>query len=191
MEEHFDVLQVIQDRRSIRKFESKPVEREKILSCIEAARLAPSADHVQPWRFVILDDRDVKNKFGREVFSGAYRFTHWAMKAPVLVVLLADLNFVVHKVAKVIQKIPYYLLDIGISGEHFVLQAQSLGLGTCWIGWFNFKRAGQFLNVPKGMRICSLIAVGYPSTKSSLKAKKRKPLNALVHFNRWGNRLTE
>ncbi|MBN2029743.1 nitroreductase family protein [bacterium] len=190
MSEHFDVLQVIRNRRSVRQFEPKPVEREKILTCIEAARLAPSADHVQPWRFVILDEPDVKNHFSREVFSGPYRFTRWAMKAPVLVVLLADLNFVVHRLAKVIQKIPYYLLDMGIGGEHFVLQAQSLGLGTCWIGWFNFKRAKQFLNISKGVRICGMIAVGYPASKLIPKEKKRKPLDELVHLNRWGNRIT-
>ncbi|MCJ7813130.1 nitroreductase family protein [bacterium] len=189
--ERFGVLQVIRDRRSIRQFEPIPVEREKILTCIEAARLAPSADHVQPWRFIVLDDPDVKNAFGVEVFSGVYRFTRWAMNAPVLVVLLADLNFIVHRVANKVQKIPYYFLDIGIAGEHFVLQAQSLGLGTCWIGWFNIKRAETFLHVPKGMRICGLIAVGYPSTSLIPKEKKRKSLSEIVHYNRWGNRISE
>ncbi len=189
--QHFCVLPVIQDRRSIRQFEQIPVEQDKILTCIEAAQLAPSADHVQPWRFIVIDDPDIKNAFSKEVFSGVYRFTHWAVKAPVLIVLLADLNFIVHRVANKVQKIPYYFLDIGIAGEHFVLQAQSLGLGTCWIGWFNIKRAKRFLHIPKGMRVCGLIAVGYPRSRSILRAKKRKSLSELVHYNDWGNRFTE
>lgn len=182
------ILKVIRERRSVRKFDTRPVERDKIITCIEAARIAPSADHTQPWRFIILDDPAMKEKFGREVFSGAYRFTRWAVEAPVIVVILADLHFLVHRVAKAVQRIPYYLLDIGIAGEHFVLQAQELGLGTCWIGWFNVKKAGKFLKIPRGVRVCELMAVGYPSPGWKPSHKKRKPLEEIVFFNNWGNR---
>jgi nitroreductase len=186
LEKIYNVLKVIQDRRSVRKFDSRPVEREKILTCAEAARLAPSADHIQPWRFIIIDDPEIKEKFGKEVFSGIYRVTRWALNAPVIVVLLVDLNFLVHRVAKIVQGIPFYLLDIGIAGEHFVLQAKELGLGTCWIGWFNVKRARKFLKVPVGVKVCELMAVGYPAEGWEPKLKKRKSLGEIVFWGGWG-----
>ena len=188
MDSSSDVLKVIKNRRSVRQFDPRPVEREKILTCIEAARLAPSAENVQPWRFIVLDDPDIRQRFEGEVFSGIYRVTRWAKKAPALVVLCADLNFVVHRIAKALQTLPFYLLDIGIAGEHFVLQAHEMGLGTCWIGWFNVRRAQKLLGLPRKVRICELMALGYPAEGWSPNPKKRRSMDQIVFFNGWGRR---
>ncbi len=186
MAETANVLEVIRNRRSVRNFDSRLVEREKILTCVEAARIAPSAEHTQPWRFIVMDDPAIKSSFGKEVFSGIYRATRWAAKAPVLIALCAELNFVVHQVARVLQTLPFYLVDLGIAGEHFVLQAQELGLGTCWIGWFDVRRAQKILNLPRGVKICALMAVGYPSPDWKPKLKKRKSLDEIIFYNEWG-----
>lgn len=177
------VLEVIQNRRSVRRFAERPVEREAILTCIEAARIAPSAEHIQPWRFLIYDDPQQKKEFEEEVYTGLYRSTRWAMKAPVLVVILADLNYIVHKAAKTVQGTAYHLIDIGIAGEHLVLQAQKLGLGTCWIGWFSLRKAEKYLKLPSGMKVAQLIAMGYPSEDWSPKPKKRKSIDEITFFN--------
>ena len=178
-------MTAIQGRRSVRKFDSRPVERETILQCIEAARLAPSAENVQPWRFLILDDPEMKLSFCSHVFTGIFRATRWAEKAPVIIVLLADLDIMAHRVAKVVQKIPYYYLDGGIAGEHLVLRAQELGLGSCWIGWFNVKKAEKFLDIPRGMRLCELMALGYPPPDWRPKTKKRKTIDEIVFYNQF------
>jgi nitroreductase len=179
------VLPVIQNRRSVRKFDPKPVEREKILTCIEAARLAPSAENVQPWRFLVIDDPEVKSAFGETAFSGIYRHTRWALNAPVIVVLLARPDLLANRIGRFIQKMPFYLLDLGISGEHLVLQAQEMGLGTCWIGWFDIRKTRQFFKLPKSIKVCQLMALGYPEKGWKAKSHNRKPLNDLVRFNRW------
>lgn len=179
------VLPVIRSRRSVRRFDPKSVEREKILTCIEAARLAPSAENVQPWRFLVIDDPEIKTAFGETAFSGIYRHTRWAMKAPVIVVFLAQPDLIANRIGRFIQKIPFYLLDLGISGEHLVLQAQELGLGTCWIGWFDIKKTRQFFKLPKSIKVCQLMALGYPEKAWKSKAHNRKPLDDLVRFNRW------
>jgi len=139
--------ELVKSRRSIRRYLDKPVEREKVLTCIEAARLAPSADNVQPWRFLIIDDPELKTQYAKEIFSGIYSISKFAEKAPVLIVILARLDIIANRIGKQIQNIQYYLLDIGIAGEHIVLQAQELGLGTCWIGWFNIRKARKFLKI--------------------------------------------
>ncbi|MBA7681320.1 putative NAD(P)H nitroreductase [subsurface metagenome] len=176
-------IELVRSRRSIRHYLDTPVEREKILTCIEAARLAPSADNVQPWRFLIIDDPDLKAKFAKEVFSGIYFITKFAAKAPVIIVILARLDIIANRIGKQIQNIHYYYIDSGIAGEHIVLQAEELGLGTCWIGWFNPRKARKFLKIPRKYKIVSLMAMGYYEKKPSGEKKRRK-LEEIAWFNK-------
>jgi len=180
-------LQLVRSRRSIRRYLDKPVEREKILTCIEAARLAPSADNVQPWRFLILDEPELRTRFAKEVFSGIYSISKFAVKAPVLILILARLDIIANRIGKQIQNISYYYIDIGIAGEHIVLQAEELGLGTCWVGWFNPRKARKFLKIPRKYKIVSLMAIGYYEKKPS-KDRKRKALQDIAWFNKIGEK---
>ncbi len=174
--------ELVRSRRSIRRYLDKPVEREKILTCIEAARLAPSADNVQPWRFLIIDDPKLKAQYAKKVFSGIYSISSFAEKAPVLILILARLDIIANRIGRQIQNIQFYLLDIGIAGEHIVLQAQALGLGTCWIGWFNIRKARKFLKIPRKYKIVSMLAMGY-SEKRPSREKKRKKIEDIAWFN--------
>jgi len=178
----------VQERRSIRRYIDRPVDRDKILVCLEAARLAPSADNAQPWRFLVLDDISLKQQFCDEVFTGIYSVSKFAKKAPILIVILARLNIIAHRVGKQIQDIQFHLLDIGIAGEHIVLQAEELGLGTCWIGWFNTRKARKVLKIPREYKLVSLLSMGYYEQKPS-KLKKRRELDEIVWFNEIGKKI--
>jgi nitroreductase len=173
------------NRRSIRRYLEKPVEREKIRACLEAARLAPSAENVQPWRFLVVDDPGVKAKFAAGAFSGIYNFSRFAAKAPVLIVILARLDVVANRLGKQIQGVAFYLIDIGIAGEHLVLQAEELGLGTCWIGWFSHRKTRKFFKIPRKYKIVCLLAMGYPAGRPT-REKKRRTLEEIAWFNRLG-----
>jgi nitroreductase len=173
---------LIQQRRSIRRFLDKPVDRDSITMCIEAARVAPSADNVQPWRFLIIDDQEIKENLAKEVFSGIYSISKFAAQAPVIVVVLAKLDIIANRIGKQIQDIHFYLLDVGMAGEHFVLQAEELGLGTCWIGWFNIRRARKILDIPRKYKIVSLLALGHYE-KRPRRERKIKPLGKIAWFN--------
>jgi nitroreductase len=175
--------QLVRGRRSIRRYLDKQVEREKVLACIEAARLAPSADNVQPWRFLIIDDPELKARFAHEVFSGIYFISRFAAQAPVIIMILARLDIIANRIGKQIQDVSFYLIDIGIAGEHIVLQAEELGLGTCWIAWFNSRKARKFFKIPRKYKIVSLMAMGYYE-KRPPKEKKRKKLEEIAWFNR-------
>jgi len=175
--------QLVRSRRSIRRYLDKQVEREKVLACIEAARFAPSADNVQPWRFLIIDDPELRARFAKEVFSGIYFISRFAAQAPVLIMILARLDIIANRIGKQIQDVSFYLIDVGIAGEHIVLQAEELGLGTCWIGWFNARKARKFFKIPRKYKIVSLIAMGYYE-KRPQKEKKRKRLEEIAWFNR-------
>jgi len=176
------LLKLIWQRRSIRRFLESPIPREKILLCLEAARWAPSAENVQPWRFLVIDDSEVKQRFAEKVFSGIYFPSRFAQHAPVLILVMARLDILANRVGKQIQGVAYHLLDIGMAGEHLVLQAEELGLSTCWIGWFNLKKARKFFSIPRKYKIISLIALGY-AAKRPPRAPRKKKLSEIVWFN--------
>jgi nitroreductase len=174
--------ELVRNRRSVRRYLDKPVERQKILACLEAARLAPSAENVQPWRFLVIDDPAVKQRFAAAAFSGIYSFSRFAAKAPVLAVILARPDLLANRIGKQIQRVSFYLIDVGIAGEHFALQAQELGLGTCWIGWFSSRRTRKFFRIPRPYKIVCLMALGYPEGSPS-RDKSRKNLTDIAWFN--------
>ena len=177
--------QLIHARRSIRRFKPDPVEKEKLLSCLEAARLAPSSENSQPWRFIVVDRPEIKDTLAGGAFSGIYSTTKFAAQAPALVVVLARLDVIVHKIGRRLQGTEFFLIDIGIAGEHFVLRAEELGLSTCWIGWFNVRRTRKLLRIPRKYKIVCLIAVGYAASRPPSETK-RKPLNEIAWFNKIG-----
>jgi len=179
------LMWLIRGRRSIRRYLPKSVEREKIEACLEAARLAPSAENAQSWRFVVIDDPDLKVRYAKKAFAGIYSYCKFAAEAPVLVLVLAKLDFVAHRLAKQVQGVPFFMIDIGIAGEHFVLQAEELGLGTCWVGWFNVRGTRKFFKIPRRYKVVSLITLGYYEKKPS-RERLRKPLDEIAWFNRFG-----
>jgi nitroreductase len=177
---------LISNRRSVRRYLDKPVERDKILTCIEAARLAPSAENVQPWRFLIIDDPKVKTRFAADAFSGLYSFSKFAADAPVLILFLGRLDLLANRLGRQIQGVSFYLLDIGIAGEHIALQAEEIGLGTCWIGWFNARKTRKFFKIPRKYKVVCLMAMGYYDKRPG-REKKRKALEEIAWFNRVGD----
>jgi nitroreductase len=177
------LIDTIKQRKSVRKYLDKPISRDDIIKCIEAARLSPSADNIQPWRFIIIDDAEYKRKFCEEVLTGLFRRTRFIEKAAAIVVLVAKTHLIVHRIGKRVVKTDVQLIDMGISGEHFVLQAQELGIGTCWVNMFNPKRAKKFFKLSSNYRVVSLIAMGYPA-EGGTRDRRDLPLEEIMFFNK-------
>ncbi len=178
---------LVKGRKSIRRFNDRSIEKTDLMICLEAARLAPSAENDQPWRFLVIDDPDIKKHFSDQVFSGVYRVSRFAAKAPVLILILARLNIITHRVGRWHQDIPFHLIDAGIAGEHLVLQAEELGIGSCWMGWFHTRKARKFFRIPRKYKIIAMLAMGYYDKKPS-RERKRKSLDEIVWFNKIGGK---
>ncbi|OGS20627.1 MAG: hypothetical protein A2252_05280 [Elusimicrobia bacterium RIFOXYA2_FULL_39_19] len=174
-------LELAKKRFSARSYIDKPVEKEKINQCLEAARLAPSACNSQPWEFIVVDEPELKNRLADSIFSGTHSTNSFAKKAPVLVFVVSDKGSFISKVGAFMRDTRFYLIDIGITAEHFVLQAAELGLGTCWLGWFNENAAKKILKIPKNKRLDIVISVGY--TEKTAPEKNRKTFDKLAKFN--------
>lgn len=178
-----DLMELLETRRSVRRFKPDPVPDDLIRRCVEAARIAPSAENAQPWRFLAVRDPEVREKLAQAAFGGIYRFTRWASEAPVLLAISARLDFLANRIGAHLQGTQYYLLDLGIAGEHLMLRAVELGLAGCWIGWFDAKRAHKALGLPRNLRLTALMALGYPDASAPPKPpKKRRTMEEILEF---------
>jgi nitroreductase len=173
---------ILRNRRSIRRFLPTPVETEKLRACLEAARLAPSAHNVQPWRFVIVDDLELNDRLAAAAFSGIYSGSKFAAQAPIIIVLLVKRGLVAHHLGGRFQNVHYHLIDMGIAGEHIVLQAEELGLATCWMGWFNYRQVRKVLKIPRKFKVVAMMPIGY-AEKRPKREPPRKTFEEVVTFN--------
>lgn len=177
------LLDLIKHRKSVRDFLDRPVSRDKIMMCLEAARLAPSASNSQPWRFIVVDDRELKDKLCDAAFGGLYFINSFGKTAPVMVVVISEKSKFLARIGGMFRGTKYYLIDIGVACEHLVLEAEDLGLGTCWIGWFNERGVKSVLNIPQGKKIDILIALGYYDREKLGPEHGREPMEEIASFN--------
>ena len=177
------VSAAIARRVSCRAYQTIPVPEAYLTRILEAARLAPSACNQQPWRFAVVRDPDVRRRIVEDGFLPGSKMT-WALDAPVHVVLGMERSFVTHRLAPQISGVNYPWVDIGIAGEHLVLAATELGLGTCWIGWIRPRVLAKIVGWPTSVKPVVVITVGYASDPDSaqLPASRRRPLAELVRW---------
>lgn len=174
-----DFSSLIKSRQSQRQYTEQSVAREDIMRCIEAAHVAPSACNAQPWKFIVVDQPELKNAVAEATVGlGMNKF---CVQAPVMVVMVLEKPNFTSKVGSVLKNKEYSLMDIGIAATHFCLQATALGLSTCMIGWFDEKKIKKMLHVPKNKRLPLLITLGYP--KGDFRPKVRKDLSAIYSYN--------
>ena len=153
------------------------------MMCLEAAGLAPSACNSQPWKFIVVDDEQLKNKLCKAAFSGIYSMNSFCETAPVIIVIISEGSRFLATIGGMFRGTKYYLIDIGIAGEHLVIQAEVLGLGTCWIGWFNEGAVKSILNIPRHKKIDILIALGYYDRDELDAEHGRESMARIASFN--------
>lgn len=173
--------ELILKRQSDRKYLRTPVEEDKILKCIDAARLSPSACNAQPWTFVVVEDDSLRQEV--EKAASGMGMNNFAVQAPVIIAIVLEKPNFTSKIGSVIKDKEYPLIDIGIAANQFCLQATELGLGTCILGWFDEKKIKKLLNIPSSKRIPILITLGYSDAR--LREKTRKPIDKMYKQNKY------
>lgn len=175
-------MELVNKRESTRDYLSKPVPREMIDQCLEAARLAPSACNSQPWSFIVVDDEEKKNEIVKKSMGGIYKSNAFVKTAPVIIVAITEYSNYIARMGGMLRNVKYNLIDIGAACEHLVLQAADLGLGTCWLGWFKEKAVKEVLNLPKSTRVDVMVSLGYPDETVPHRKKIRKPLEDIRKY---------
>lgn len=161
-------------RFSCRAYKPDPVPCAMVDQILEAARLAPSACNRQPWRFAVATSPETRRQLVEKGFRPGLGMT-WAAEAPVLLVLGITRSFITHTLAPAISGVDYPLLDLGIAGEHAVLQATELGLGTCWIGWINPRAVRKIVGWPASVVPQAIITVGWPANRPARPTPRMNP----------------
>lgn len=184
MPKYTSFLELVKNRQSDRGYLNKPVEKEKIERCLEAARMAPSACNSQPWHFIVVDEPGLKNKIADCTSNRLLPLNHFTKQAPVHITIVMEKANLTSMLGSSIKDKHFPLIDIGIAAEHICLQAADEGLGTCMLGWFNEKEVKKLLKVPNTKRVMLIIIIGYPS-KPETRVKKRKHLSELVSYNQY------
>ncbi len=155
------VWEAIGRRRSVRAFSSRPIPRQTLELLIEAARRAPSSCNSQPWHFTVVTDRERIERLGQAALPGTRRLICFVGQAAAVIVIHARPRLLIHRLASSIDR-DCHLLDIGAAGEHIVLLAAALGIGSCWVGWLDPRRVNQILGRPSRDRVVAMLALGYP-----------------------------
>ena len=177
-----DFMDVVASRKSVRGYENRPVEEEKLSKVLEAARLAPSWANKQCCRYVVVKDK-------AKIQELACGFNGWLKQAPVIIVACAD-----PKDAGTHDGMNYYLVDVVISMQQLILAATDMELGTCWIGGFDEAKVKKALDVPENIKVVAMTPLGYPADKEGFGSKlretvigggKRKPLAEIIHQEKW------
>jgi nitroreductase len=169
-----DVYEAIRSRYSVRAYQNRPIEPEKLDRIIEAVRLAPSGSNRQPWKFIIVRDDDLRKRL-----VPAARDQAFLADAPVVV---AGVGLMPRRVMAC--DIPGDPVDVAIALEHLALAAVAEGLGTCWIGAFNQEKVCDILGIPAGeAKVVELMCLGYPADEP--RAKNRKPVDEIVCYDRF------
>lgn len=169
-----DVFEAIRTRRSIRRYENRPVEKEKLLKILEAARLAPSAANHQPSSFIVVTDPKVRGSL-----RSAYG-QDWFINAPMIIVACASPEMAWVRS----DREEYWKVDVTIAMQSLILAAWEEGLGTCWIGAFREEEVKKALKVPPKVRVVAMTPLGYPAEKKG-PVTERKPLEEIAHYDHW------
>jgi nitroreductase len=165
-----DALEALRTRRSIRAYTEQEVPRDLIEQVVDAGRLAASARNLQPWEFVVVTDPRT-----RQAIADLTEYGKHIAKAPVCIAVFCKDS-------------TYYLEDGSAATQNMLVAARALGLGTCWIAGDKKPFADdvrRILGVPDGIRLVSLISMGYPAEQP---VREKRPLSDLLHWERFGGK---
>jgi len=173
------VLDAIKKRRTVLRFEDTDLKQEEVEAILEAGRWAPSWLNEQPWSFIVIRDRNIKEQLSQVVPTA---FVQGLREAPVCIAVTVNA-----------EQDPYHYAEAGaIAAQNMALAAYSLNLHTAWIGIFDIKngrnsaedKAKKILEIPKNWRIITLLPVGH--AKYDVLNKERKELNQIVYTEKFG-----
>ena len=201
-----DVLEAISRRRSIRHYKPDAVPDDVLCRLLNAMRLAPSGKNCQPWKFIVVRDKEIKAKAAAactwRTATGRLVRQRWVNRAPIIIVacgserdaavrynldgqvVTADWEALEAEMVRgAIEYESGLVPDLAIAMDHLSLAAASLGLGTCWIGGLNEQEMREVLSIPDDVRVPAAMTLGYPLSWPD--ARPRRPLQDIVCYDQY------
>ncbi len=168
-----DALEALYTRRSIRQYQSTPVEEEKIEAILCRGMMAPSAGNQQPWHFIVIKDKKML-----ATLAEVHPYAKMVVHAPAAILACGDLSLERHK--------GVWVQDLSAATENMLLAAHSLGLGSVWLGVYpreeRVAAIAKLFQLPEHIIAFSLIPIGYPA---EVKESKSRYDLTRVHRENW------
>jgi nitroreductase len=172
-----DFINLAKQRFSARKYQEKPVESEKLEKVLSAGRVAPSAHNKQPWHYIVVQQKETKEKI-----CETYQYK-WLLKAPAIIVICGD-----HEASwKRDDGKDHCDIDIALTLDHMMLQAAEIGLGTCCVCMFDAQKCHEIFDLPENIEVVALLPIGYSEKEPDINRhdSMRRNINEIVHWDKW------
>ena len=180
------MIKAIETRCSIRGYSDKPVSDELVIKLIESARLAPYGMNTQPWNFIIVRDQVMKEEIAKIDGNQV-----WMNTAPVFIVCVADMRSRIKDDSEIFvdehsgqRELKQIIRDTAVAIEHILLEAENLGLSTCWTGLFIQSDIRPLLAIPDDKYVVGVVTVGYPGDANK-PDRKRRDLESMIRYEKW------
>jgi nitroreductase len=165
-----DVFEAIRTMLAVRRYQDKPVPEATVRRIVEAGRLTGSAKNLQPWHFVVVQDRETLHRLGALAGTGPY-----VAQAPLAIVVAVD-------------KTPFAVSDASRAIQSMLLAAWADGVGSNWVGFGGLEDVKALLAIPAKLELLAILPFGYPVSPVGRGKKQRKALGAVAHRERYGQR---
>jgi len=163
--EAFDAVRTL---LAVRRYQDRPIPENVVKKIVEAGRLTGSAMNLQPWTFIVIQDRQMLKRLGALARSGPY-----IADAPLAIVVA-------------VERTGYAVSDASRAIHSMLLVAWSEGVGSNWVGFNNLEKVNALVELPTGLDVLAVLPFGYPASKIGRGKKNRKPLRAIAHRERYG-----
>jgi len=167
-----EVFDAVRTVLAVRQFQEKPVPEPLVHQIVEAGHLTASSMNGQPWHFIIVEDKETLRQLGALVRTGPY-----IAQAPLAIVVAMEHS-------------PFAISDASRAIQSMILTAWAQGIGSNWAGFDNLKQINPVLGIPQEIEILAILPFGYPAAALGKGRKKRKPLHAVAHRERWNQPFT-
>jgi nitroreductase len=163
-----EVFEAVRTMLAVRRYLDRAVPEAIVQRIVEAGRLTGSAMNLQPWHFIVVQDRDTLRRLGALARSGPY-----VAEAPLAIVVVID-------------RTGYAVSDASRAIDSMMLTAWAEGVGSNWVGFGNLEKVNALLGIPSDRDVLAILPFGYPADRIGRGKKKRKALRAVAHRERYG-----
>jgi len=163
-----EVFEAVRTMLAVRRYLDRAVPEAIVQRIVEAGRLTGSAMNLQPWHFIVVQDRDTLRRLGALARSGPY-----VAEAPLAIVVVID-------------RTGYAVSDASRAIDSMMLTAWAEGVGSNWVGFGNLEKVNALLGIPSDRDVLAILPFGYPADRIGRGKKKRKLLRAVAHRERYG-----
>lgn len=163
------LVDVVLNRRSIRRYEKREVPKDVLDKILEAGRQAPSAGNKQPWHFIVVTSPELKEKLSQG------KWNSFVKDSALTIIGCANKGDAYAK--------KWSFIDTSIALQNMVIAAEAMGVGSCWVGDFKKEEIKEIMGIPVDWRVVALITFGYPEEQPL--GRQKKPIQEIVGYNRF------